>query len=94
MFPYFDINGNIIAFGGRIIGEGEPKYLNSPETRIFDKGRNLYSLNLAKKSSPYSIILVEGYMDAISLHQRGIPNAVASLGTALTEDAVKTTSPV
>jgi len=82
MFPILDIMGNVIGFGGRIIGEGEPKYLNSPETMIFEKNRNLYSLNFARSLSPKELILVEGYMDVIGLYQAGFKNAVASLGTA------------
>jgi DNA primase len=82
MFPIFDVHNNIIAFGGRIIGEGEPKYLNSPETILFDKHKNLYGLNIARTSKKNQIIIVEGYMDTIALHQAGFDNAVASLGTA------------
>jgi len=82
MFPIFDIHNNIIAFGGRIIGAGEPKYLNSPDTVLFDKSKNLYGFNIARKSKRENVILVEGYMDTISLHQAGFDNAVASLGTA------------
>ncbi|MDY3928331.1 MAG: DNA primase [Clostridia bacterium] len=96
MFPIIDLRGNIIGFGGRIMGnapeQGEykiPKYLNSAETPVFNKGRNLFSLNFAKKSSPYSIILVEGYMDVITVYQAGITNVVATLGTALTENQAK-----
>jgi len=84
MFPIMDARSRVIAFGGRVLGEGEPKYLNSPENPIFDKGRNLYGLHLAKSSrSPY-MLLCEGYMDVIALHQAGFDCAVASLGTALT----------
>ena len=86
MFPIIDIKGNVIAFGGRLVGDGEPKYLNSPETPIFHKGKNLYALNIAKKSKAGRIILVEGYMDVVSLHQEGFDSVVASLGTALTAD--------
>lgn len=85
MFPIMDVRGRVIAFGGRVMGEGEPKYLNSPETEIFEKRRNLYGLNIARTSKEDSFILCEGYMDVISLHQAGFTNAVASLGTALTE---------
>lgn len=85
MFPIFDIRGNIIAFGGRVIDSSMPKYMNSPETIVFNKRDNLYSLNFAKNSEQKSLIIVEGYMDVISLHQSGIINTVASLGTALTE---------
>jgi DNA primase len=84
MFPIMDVNGKIIGFGGRVMGEGEPKYLNSPETRVFDKSRNLYGLNYARTARKPYLLLCEGYMDVISLHQAGFTNAVASLGTALT----------
>lgn len=89
MFPIIDVRGNIIGFGGRIMDSSDPsaaKYLNSPETLIFNKRKNLFALNLAKKSKLGYLILVEGYMDAIALHQYGFDCAVASLGTALTED--------
>lgn len=82
MFPIFDIHNNVIAFGGRTIGKGEPKYLNSPETLIFNKSKNLYGLNIARLTKRNQIIIVEGYMDTIALHQAGFDNAVASLGTA------------
>ncbi|MGL4989765.1 MAG: DNA primase [Sarcina sp.] len=87
IFPVFDIYGNVIGFGGRVLDDSKPKYLNSPETLVFDKGTNLYGLNFAIKNNGIkdkTIIMVEGYMDCISLHQHGIINAVASLGTALT----------
>lgn len=84
MFPIMDINNRVIAFGGRVMGEGTPKYLNSPETKIFDKSRNLYGLNYAKYSRKPYMLICEGYMDVIALHQAGFTNAVASLGTALT----------
>lgn len=84
MFPIMDVNHRVIGFGGRVMGEGEPKYLNSPETRVFDKSRNLYGLNLARSSRKPQILLCEGYMDVIALHQAGFDNAVASLGTAFT----------
>ena len=84
MFPIMDVHNKVIGFGGRVMGEGEPKYLNSPETRIFDKSRNLYGLNIARTSRKDYLLLCEGYMDVISLHQAGFDNAVASLGTALT----------
>lgn len=87
MFPIMDVRGNVIAFGGRILGDGNVKYLNSPETPVFNKGQNLFSLQLAKKSR--ELILVEGYMDVISLYQYGVENAVASLGTALTPDQAR-----
>ena len=85
MFPIFNAMGELIAFGGRIIGDGQPKYVNSPESPVYSKQRNLYGLNFAKKSKMKRIIVVEGYMDVISMHQAGVTNAVASLGTALTE---------
>lgn len=84
IFPIMDVNNRVIGFGGRVMGDGKPKYLNSPETKIFDKSRNLYGLNVARKTRKNYIILCEGYMDVISMHQAGFTNAVASLGTALT----------
>ena len=90
MFPIQDAKGRVIAFGGRILDNSLPKYINSPENIVYSKGRNLYGLNVARKSSLEKIIVVEGYMDAISLYQRGITNVVASLGTALTEAQRKT----
>ncbi len=84
MFPIQDINHRVIGFGGRVMGEGEPKYLNSPETPVFDKSRNLYGLNFARTARAGNIILCEGYMDVISLHQAGFTQAAASLGTAFT----------
>ena len=84
MFPIMDANSRVIAFGGRVMGEGMPKYLNSPETPIFEKSRNLYGLNIARGSRKSFFLLCEGYMDVISLHQAGFTNAVASLGTSLT----------
>ena len=86
MFPIIDVRGNVIGFGGRVMDNGEPKYLNSPETIIFNKRKNLFALNLAKKSKQGRIILCEGYMDAITMHQYGFDCAVASLGTALTQE--------
>lgn len=85
MFPIQDINHRVIGFGGRVMGDAKPKYLNSPETMIFDKSRNLYGLNLARTSRKNNIILCEGYMDVITMHQAGFTQAVASLGTAFTE---------
>ena len=85
MFPIMDTRERVIAFGGRVLDDSKPKYVNSPENAVYSKSRNLYALNVAKRYSPKEIIIVEGYMDAISLHQRGIHNVVASLGTALTE---------
>lgn len=84
MFPIQDINHRVIGFGGRVMGEGEPKYLNSPETPIFDKSRNLFGLNFARSSRKDYLILCEGYMDVIAMHQAGFKEAVASLGTAFT----------
>ena len=84
MFPIMDYNSRVIAFGGRVMGDGEPKYLNSPETEIFDKSRNLYGLNYARSSRRKGILLCEGYMDVIALHQAGFDNAVAALGTSFT----------
>lgn len=89
MFPIIDVYGNIIGFGGRILGDGQPKYLNSPETDIFNKSRNLYNLNNAKQSKLREMILVEGYMDAIAIYQAGFHNVVASLGTAFNENHAK-----
>lgn len=84
MFPIMDVHNKVIGFGGRVMGDGEPKYLNSPETPIFDKSRNLYGLNFARTTKKPQLLLCEGYMDVIALHQAGFDNAVASLGTALT----------
>ena len=84
MFPIMDANSRVIGFGGRVMGDGKPKYLNSPETLIFDKSRNLYGLNVARRTRRKNFIICEGYMDVISMHQAGYTNAVASLGTALT----------
>lgn len=96
MFPIIDVRGSVIGFGGRVMhnqkeinGYTIPKYLNSPETPVFDKGRNLFSLNLAKNSSEPDIILCEGYMDVISVYQAGVHNIVATLGTAITENQAK-----
>ena len=86
MYPIQDINNRVIGFGGRVMGDGEPKYLNSPETPVFDKRRNLYGLNYARKARSGSIILCEGYMDVIAMHQAGFTQAVASLGTAFTAE--------
>ena len=86
IFPILDVRNRVIAFGGRVLDNSLPKYINSPDTIVYNKGRNLYGLNVAKNSRLDKIIMVEGYMDCVSLHQRGIPNAVASLGTALTEN--------
>lgn len=86
MFPIIDVRGNVIGFGGRVMDDSTPKYLNSPETTIFNKRKNLFAMNVAKKSKQGRIILTEGYMDAIALHQYGFDCAVASLGTSLTEE--------
>lgn len=84
MFPIMDVNNRVIGFGGRVMGDAKPKYLNSPETEIFDKSRNLYGLNRARTSRKSYFLICEGYMDVIALHQAGFTNAIASLGTALT----------
>ncbi|MBP7175508.1 MAG: DNA primase [Thermoclostridium sp.] len=84
MFPIFDLRGNIVAFGGRVLDNSTPKYVNSPETLCYSKGRELFGMHLARKSTEKKLLIVEGYMDVISLHQAGIDYAVASLGTALT----------
>jgi len=89
MFPVIDVRGNVIGFSGRILGDGEPKYLNSPETLVFNKSRNLFALNLAKKSKSGYIILSEGNIDVVSLHQAGFDSAVASLGTSLTAEQAR-----
>ncbi len=86
MFPISDIHGRVIGFGGRVMGDGEPKYLNSPETPVFDKRRNLYGLNFARTSRAGNMIICEGYMDVIAMHQAGFTQAVASLGTAFTSE--------
>ena len=85
MFPICDARGKVIAFGGRVLDDSKPKYINSPENVVYSKGRNLFGLNVAKKGDIKQILIVEGYMDVISLHQRGITNVVAPLGTALTQ---------
>ena len=85
MIPICDVRGKVIAFGGRALGDENPKYMNSPDTIVYNKGRHLFGLNLAKKDCKKRLLIVEGYMDVISLHQRGITNVVGSLGTALTE---------
>ena len=89
MFPVIDVRGNVIGFSGRILGDGEPKYMNSPETLVFNKSRNLFALNLAKKSKNGYIILSEGNIDVVSLHQAGFDSAVASLGTSLTAEQAR-----
>jgi len=89
MFPIIDVKGQVLGFGGRVMDDSTPKYLNSPETIVFNKRKNLFALNLAKKTTAPALILAEGYMDVIALHQAGFDCAVASLGTALTEEQVK-----
>ena len=89
MFPVIDVRGNVIGFSGRILGDGEPKYMNSPETLVFNKSRNLFALNLAKKSKSGYIILAEGNIDVVSMHQAGFDSAVASLGTSLTPEQAR-----
>lgn len=84
IFPIMDVNSRVIGFGGRVMGDAKPKYLNSPETKLFDKSRNLFGLNYAKLGKNKNMILCEGYIDVIALHQAGFTNAVASLGTAFT----------
>lgn len=84
MVPILDINGKVIAFGGRVLGDGKPKYVNTKETAVFDKSRNLFAMNIARRSKRRGIIICEGYMDVIAMHQAGFDNAVASLGTAFT----------
>ncbi|MBP3283936.1 MAG: DNA primase [Clostridia bacterium] len=85
MFPIFDVKDRVIAFGGRVLDDSLPKYMNSPETPIYSKSKTVYALNFARKAKVNQLLMVEGYMDVISLHKAGIPQAVASLGTALTE---------
>lgn len=89
MFPIIDLRGNVIAFGGRILGPGEPKYLNTSDTPIFSKGRSLFAMNFAKDHADSYLVLCEGYMDVIALHQAGFPCAVAGLGTALTPEQAR-----
>lgn len=89
MFPIIDIRGDVIAFGGRVMDDSKPKYLNSPETIVFNKRRNLFAMNRAKKTKSEYFLLAEGYMDVIALHQAGFDSAVASLGTSLTEEQVR-----
>lgn len=84
MFPIMDVNNRVIGFGGRVMGDAKPKYLNSPETKLFDKSRNLYGLNFARAARKNELIICEGYMDVIALHQAGFTNAVAALGTSFT----------
>ena len=89
MFPIIDIRGEVIGFGGRVMDDSTPKYLNSPDTPVYNKSRNVFALNIAKKSKAGRVILTEGYMDTISLHQAGFDSAVASLGTSLTPEQVQ-----
>jgi DNA primase len=89
MFPVIDVRGNVVAFSGRVLGDGEPKYMNSPETIVFSKSHNLFGLNLAKKSKCGYIILCEGNIDVVSMHQAGFDSAVASLGTSLTPEQAR-----
>ena len=89
MFPIIDVSGEVVAFGGRIIGDGSPKYLNSSDTPVFNKRRNLYALNYAKATTDSTLILCEGYMDVVALHQAGFYNAVATLGTAITPEQAR-----
>ena len=86
IFPIIDVRGGVIGFGGRVMDDSTPKYLNSPDTPVYNKSRNIFALNIAKKSKAGRVILTEGYMDTIALHQAGFDNAVASLGTSLTEE--------
>ena len=89
IFPIFDLSGNVIAFGGRMIGDALPKYLNSSDTPVFKKSRNLFALERAKNNTDSSLILCEGYMDVVALHQAGFTNAVATLGTAITSEQAR-----
>ncbi len=89
MFPIIDLRGNVIAFGGRVLDDSKPKYLNSPDTPVFKKSRNLFSLNFAKNAADGRLILAEGYMDVIAIHAAGFPNVVATLGTSLTEEQAR-----
>ena len=89
MFPIVDLRGNVIGFGGRVLDDSKPKYLNTGKTPVFDKGRNLFSMNFAKDAASTTMILAEGYMDVIAIHQAGFPNVVATLGTAITPDQAR-----
>src|SRR5699024_1288027 len=89
MVPIIDVRGNIIAFGGRVLDDSKPKYINSPETMVYKKSRTLFALNVAKKSTSKRFILCEGYMDVISMHEAGFDTAVCACGTALTAEQVK-----
>lgn len=89
MFPIIDLRGSVIAFGGRVLDDSKPKYLNSPDTPVFKKSRNLFSLNFAKNAGKERLILAEGYMDVIAIHAAGFHNVVATLGTSLTEEQAR-----
>ena len=89
MFPIIDVTGNVIAFGGRVMDDSKPKYLNSSDTPGFKKSKNLFALNFAKNHCEDSLILCEGYMDVIALHAAGFSNAVATLGTSLTAEQAR-----
>ncbi len=89
MFPIVDLRGNVIGFGGRVLDDSKPKYLNTGKTMVFDKGRNLFSMNFAKNAASTTMILAEGYMDVIAIHQAGFENVVATLGTAITPDQAR-----
>ena len=89
MFPIVDLRGNIIGFGGRVLDDSKPKYLNTGKTPVFDKGNNLFSMNFAKNSSEKRLILAEGYMDVIAINQAGFENVVATLGTAITAEQAR-----
>ena len=89
MFPIVDTRGSVIGFGGRVMDDKQPKYLNTAKTPVFDKGRNLFSLNFAKDSNSTRLILAEGYMDVIAINQAGFSNVVATLGTAITPEQAR-----
>ena len=89
IFPIVDLRGNVIGFGGRVLDDSQPKYLNTAQTPVFDKGKNLFSLQFAKNSVTTTLILAEGYMDVIAVHQAGFENVVATLGTAITPDQAR-----
>src|SRR5699024_5916168 len=89
MFPIFDLRGNVVAFGGRILTDEKPKYINTSDTPVYHKSSGLFAMNFAKDSGSRQLILAEGYMDVIALHRAGFTNAIASLGTALTEEQAR-----
>ena len=89
MTPIFDLRGNIIAFGGRVLDDSKPKYVNSPETLVYHKSETVFALQIAKRSAVRRFVLCEGYMDVISMHQAGIDTAVCACGTALTPEQVR-----